>query len=266
MVDAVDVRRPESENAVLNVVDASLIVDMDDVGRGDVVPPPPPPPPPGGRKVVDPPLSLRPVGVLERTDDLGLLVVVVLITEGVLDPPGVGVVRGVTLVISVLGRGFVFVGVVGSLRVVDAIEAELGVNFESGRGPPEEEEEDISGLFDSCVGVTLGLKLGLPFPNPIFKLKFCSPLSFCEGVILLFIVFLLSTLARNETESASGSTLLSVAPAGPVRREGVIVVVAGRAFCVVAGECGDMRSSTGTSISPLISLTAHPSRALNPPS
>lgn len=256
MVDAVDVRRPESENAVLNVVDASLIVDMDDVGRDA------PPPAWGGRKVVDPPLSLRAVGVLERTDvtdDLGL--VVVLITEGVLGPPGVPVgVRGVTFVISVLGSGFVLVGVVGSLlpvtveRAVDAMEAELGVSFESGRGP-----EGISGLFDSCVGVT-GLKLGLTFlfvprtsdrtdnSNPVCKLKFCS-LSFCEGVTLLFIVFLLSTLARNETESASGSTLLSVAPAGPVRREGVVVVCAGRAFWVVVGECGDIRSSTGTSIS-----------------
>jgi len=72
-------------------------------------------------------------------------------------------------------------------------------------------------------------------------------------VTLLFIVFLLlSTLARNDTESASGSTLQSVAPAGPVRREGVIVVVfvvAGRAFWVVAGEWGDIWSLTGTSIS-----------------
>jgi hypothetical protein len=100
------------------------------------------------------------------------------------------------------------------------------------------------------VGVTLGLKLGLTLlvaprtsdltdsaadPNPVFKLKFCS-LSFCEGVTLLFIVFLLSTLAHNETESASGSSLLSFAPAGSVRREGVVmVVVAGRAFWVVAG-------------------------------
>ncbi|KIM73666.1 hypothetical protein PILCRDRAFT_828963 [Piloderma croceum F 1598] len=243
IADAVDVRRPESENAVLNVVDASLIVDMDDVGQDA------PPPARGGRKVVDPPLSLRAVGVLERTDvtdDLGL--VVVLITEGVLDPSGVPVgVRGVTFVISVLGSEFILVGVVGSMlpvtveRAVDAMEAELGVNFESGRGP-----EGTSGLFDSCVGVTLGLKLGLMLrvvprisdltdsaadTNPVFKLKFGS-LSFCEGVTLLFIVFLLSTLARNKTESASGSTLLSVAPAGPVRREGVVVmvVVAGRAL------------------------------------
>jgi hypothetical protein len=63
---------------------------------------------------VDPPLNLRAMGILERTDvtkDLGL--VVVLITEGVLDPPGVPVgVRGVTFVISVLGSGFVLVGVV----------------------------------------------------------------------------------------------------------------------------------------------------------
>jgi hypothetical protein len=92
----------------------------------------------------------------------------------------------------VSGSGFVLVGVVGSLlpvtveRAVDAIEAELGVNFESGRGP-----EGISGLFNSCVDVTLGLKLGLTFlvaprtsdltdsaadPNPVFKTQILFPL------------------------------------------------------------------------------------------
>ena len=63
----------------------------------------------GGRKVIDPPLSLRAGGVLEHTDvmeDLGL--VIVLITEGILDPPGVTVsVRGVTFIIGVLGSGLV---------------------------------------------------------------------------------------------------------------------------------------------------------------
>lgn len=95
-------------------------------------------------------------------------------------------------------------------------------------------------------------------PKP--KLKLCS-LSLCEGVMLRFIVFRLSTLARKDTESASASTLLSVAPAAPVRLGGVIVVVPvvvlacggvvwdGKAFAVVAGEVGDIRSSTGTSIS-----------------
>ena len=56
---------------------------------------------------------------------------------------------------------------------------------------------------------------------------------------------------RNEAESASGSTLLSIAPAGPVGHEGgaVVFVVAGKASWVVAGECGDIRSSKGISIS-----------------
>jgi hypothetical protein len=77
--------------------------------------------------------------------------------------------------------------------------------------------------------------------------------------MLLLVVFLLSTLARSDTESASVSTLLRVAPAAPVRRGGVIVaavwceglldVVLGKALAVVAGDVGDMRSSTGTSIS-----------------
>ena len=47
--DAVDVRRPVSECAVLKVVEASLIVDMDEVGLDA-----PPPVAGGGRKLVDP--------------------------------------------------------------------------------------------------------------------------------------------------------------------------------------------------------------------
>ena len=197
------------------------------------------------------------MGVLARTEeategeiDLGL--VVVLMTE-VLDVLPDGEVRGVTFVISVLGSGCVLVGVVGSSWRAETEtkeeEAELGVNFESGLGPEV--------IFDSWVGVTLGLTLlatplltepaAVAPPNPTFRL---SSLSFWEGVTLLFIVFRLSTLARNETESASGSTLLNVAPAEPVLREGEgVVVVFGRAFWVVAGECGVTRSSTGTSIS-----------------
>jgi hypothetical protein len=58
---------------------------------------------------VDPLRSLRVGDVLEHTDvteDLGL--VVVLITEGVLDPPGVPVgVRGVTFVMGIAGSRFV---------------------------------------------------------------------------------------------------------------------------------------------------------------
>jgi hypothetical protein len=84
--------------------------------------------------------------VTDGADDLGL------ITDGVLDPDGV---RGVTFVINVLGSGGAFVGVTESLVSVDraaveVIDAELGVNFESGRGP----DGILSGLFDSCVGVT----------------------------------------------------------------------------------------------------------------
>jgi hypothetical protein len=68
--------------------------------------------------------------------------VVALVTESVLDPPGVPVgVRGVTFVIGFIGSGFVLVGVVGLLlpvtvdRSMKAIEAELGVDFESGCDP-----------------------------------------------------------------------------------------------------------------------------------
>jgi hypothetical protein len=76
------------KNVVLNVVNASLIVDLDVVER-DV------PPPGGGLKVVGSTLNLRAVGVLERTDVTeGLGLVVVLITGGVLGVP-VGI-RGVT--------------------------------------------------------------------------------------------------------------------------------------------------------------------------
>jgi hypothetical protein len=83
---------------------------------------------------------------------------VVLIKEGVL----VEGVRGVTFVINVLGSGGVdFVGVVMSpppplvsdsvdraveVEAVEITDAELGVNFESGRGP-----DGISGFFDSGV-------------------------------------------------------------------------------------------------------------------
>lgn len=72
----------------------------------------------------------------EATEDLGLLVA--LVTESVLDTPGVLVgVRGVTFVIGIVGNGIAFVGVVGLLlpvtvdRSMKAIEAELGVDFES---------------------------------------------------------------------------------------------------------------------------------------
>ena len=95
-------------------------------------------------------------------------------------------------------------------------------------------------------------------PSPAPRLRLCS-LSLCEGVMLLLVVFLLSTLARSDTESASASTLLRVAPAAPVRRggdivlevwfEGVLGVVLGKALAVVAGDVGVKRSSTGTSIS-----------------
>lgn len=70
IVDAVDVRRPpplplverwKSEWALLNVVDASLVVDRDDVGRAA--------PFPGGRRLA-PALDFRDVGVLERTEGL----------------------------------------------------------------------------------------------------------------------------------------------------------------------------------------------------
>jgi hypothetical protein len=76
----------------------------------------------------------------EATEDLGLLVA--LVTESVLDTPGVLVgVRGVTFVIGIVGNGIAFVGVVGLLlpvtvdRSMKAIEAELGVDFESGCDP-----------------------------------------------------------------------------------------------------------------------------------
>jgi hypothetical protein len=102
-----------------------------------------------------------------------------------------------------------------------------------------------------------------PALTPKLKLKLNSP-SLCEGITLLFIVFLLSTLAhREDTDSASGSTLLSVTPAALVHHVGVTcacvwcVVVwwcwvhwAGGNFGeVVAGESGVIRSSTGTFIS-----------------
>ena len=62
IVEAVDVRLPASELALLNVVDASLAVDMEDVGRDA--------PAGGGRRLKDPPLRFRPVGVLERMEDV----------------------------------------------------------------------------------------------------------------------------------------------------------------------------------------------------
>lgn len=86
------------------MVEVSLAVDKDDVGRGAPV---------GGRRVKEPPLNA--VGVLDRTDltdganDLGLLP----ITEG-LEP--VCVTRGVTLVISVFGMGDAL-GVISLIRV-----------------------------------------------------------------------------------------------------------------------------------------------------
>ena len=43
--------------------------------------------------------------------------------------------------------------------------------------------------------------------NPIPKFRLCS---LWEGVTLLFVVFLLSALARNDTKSASAATLLKV--------------------------------------------------------
>jgi len=133
-----------------------------------------------------------------------------------------------------------------------AIEAELGVNFESGRGP-----DMISNLFVSPAPALTLILLAIDLTefalDPTPKLKLCS-LSLCEGVMLLFIVFLLSTLARKDTESASASTLLRVAfaaapptPREPVPRGGEMLV--GRAFWEVTGEMGLMRSSTATSIS-----------------
>jgi hypothetical protein len=58
------------------------------------------------------------------------------------------------------------------------------------------------------------------------SLRFRGHHSLWEGVTLLFVVFLLSTLARNDTESASASTLLKVAFV-PRKAEprGVVVVV-----------------------------------------
>lgn len=136
----------------MKVVDASLAVDIADVGRDTPVVV-------GGRRLVDPSVGFLEVGVLERKDgvtdgaeDFGRALWV-LIMEGVLDPAGEPPdgVRGVTFVIRVLVSGGVFVGVVAvvestavvgtnvevvvGLVGVDTIEAELGVNFESGRGP-----------------------------------------------------------------------------------------------------------------------------------
>lgn len=196
----------------------SLTVDMDDVGRD---------PPVGGRRVEEPPL--RVLGVLDRTDategasDFGL----VLTTEGGLEP--VCVTRG-DLVTSVLGMDDAF-GVASPITVdrVDVVvtDTELGVSFESGRGPRLR-----SGLFDGTVAVLLATDL----TELAEEFKLCSR---CEGVMLRFIVFRLSTLARKDTESASGSTLLSVARR-PVR--------VGKALGGVDGEAL-IKSSTAISIS-----------------
>jgi hypothetical protein len=94
-------------------------------------------------------------------------------------------------------------------------------------------------VFDSGVGI-VGVAFALvllakdltelaPDAKASAKLKLVS-LSLCEGVTLLFIELLLSTLARREdTESVSWSTLLSIAPAAPVR--------SGLCACVMCGWC-----------------------------
>lgn len=195
---------------------------MDDVGRD---------PPVGGRRVEEPPL--RVVGVLDRTDvtdgasDLGL----VLTTEEGLGP--VCITRGVTLVISVLDVGDAF-GVVSPITVdrveVVVTDVELGVSFESGRGPKVR-----SGLFEAMPGA-VAVEVVLLATD---LTELADEFSRCEGVMLRFIVFRLSTLARKDTESASGSTLLSVARR-PVR--------VGNPLGGVDGEVL-IKSSTETSIS-----------------
>ena len=218
MVDAVDVRREpadkcKSDWTLLYVVDASLVVDRDDVGLEATV---------GGRRLVeDPPppmmLDFRAVGVLERTDDtidgaddLGLRagdVVVLNIDEDRKD--AVDGVRGVTFVSSVFVSGGG--GVLGSRtdeRWVVWMDAELGANFESGRGP-----DGRSGRFDSGVGVAgLGTVVLRAMDRTELALdpmvRFCS---LCEGVTLCFVVLRVSTLARIDPESASTSTWLRVA-------------------------------------------------------
>lgn len=113
------------------------------------------------------------------------------------------------------------------------IDAELGVSFESGRGPKVR-----SGLFEDTPGIVVVdvVLLATDLTELADEFKFCSR---CEGVMLRFIVFRLSTLARKDTESASVSTLISVA-----RRPGRV----GTPLGGVDGE-GLIRSSTRTSIS-----------------
>jgi hypothetical protein len=271
LFDAVDVRRPTpaSDCALLNVVDASLAVDIADVGRVVNVCV-------GGRRLAGPPLSflvLGPVGVLARreglmegADDLGLMLLVALTIDGVLELAGVpdGGVRGVTFVMSVLerGGGVVFVGVVvpavldeSSRRCCEGVMDDgLGVSFESGRGP------DTKCLFDSCVGVDIfDAPLTLLATEDLTDAAVLTVrllLSFCaEGVMLRFTVLRLSTLARRDTESASVSGVLLYVVDVP-RRVGVVIIdgvwVDGGGLVVLCndgGGLGDMRSSTGTSIS-----------------
>jgi len=146
----------------------------------------------------------------DRADNLGLVgaVLLVLITECVLGVVVLAMkVHGVTLVMRVLGG---LVGVVGSLvEVADTNEAELGVNFEWGRG-----SDGVLFLFGSGVTMFVFVLLATDLTelvlelNPIPEFRLCS---LWEGVTLLFVVFLLSMLARNDTKSASASTLLKVA-------------------------------------------------------
>lgn len=163
--------------------------------------------------------------------------------------------RGVTFVTSVLCD---LAGVVlceTPLATLDRteVETELGVSFESGREPEAMSLgvslSSSSGRFGgSLVVVYVAVELASLLATDLTELAeelntdwSSRSRSRFDGVTLRFIVLRLRTLARKETESASGSTLLRVArkPAREGRPLGGVVV---------DGELL-IRSSTDTSIS-----------------